>query len=110
MNPENLHIARHLLRRAHEDYARRNDEDLDLIATAYEELCELKGRLDLLTVLCQLTKHPSGDRPDVPLVLIIGAAVGLSDPVVLDFKASAPGRVKPKNSRDLSPVAERSGD
>ncbi|MFQ5714164.1 MAG: hypothetical protein ACE5GU_09040 [Candidatus Scalinduaceae bacterium] len=106
MNPENLHLARHYLRREHERAARNNEDDLDLIATAYEELCSLQGRLDTLTVLCQFFQDQPCHAPDMSFVHVIGAAIGLSDISVLNFKASFSGRVEPQDSADSSTVSK----
>ncbi len=98
MNPENLHLARHFLRREHERAARNNEDNLDLIATGYEELCSLQGRLDTLTVLCQFFQNLPGYAPEMSFIHIIGAAIGLSDASVLNFKASSSGRAQPQSS------------
>jgi hypothetical protein len=96
MDSENLHLARHYLRRAHEEAARTNADDLDLIATAHEEICELKSRLDLISLLCHFTENDFCDGAKVPIICVIGAAIGSSNPVVLNFKASLARGEKPK--------------
>lgn len=106
MNPENLHLARHFLRREHERAARNNEENLDLIATAYEELCSLQGRLDMLTTLCKFSQNHFSDTSDLSLICIIGAAIGLSDSSILDFKTAPPGGVEPQSSSDGSTVSK----
>ena len=88
MNMQSLVLIRHLVRRAHQERAKVGAEDVDLYATAHEELCELIGRLDLLSVLCQIQQRdqPGGAIP-AGLAILIGAAVGSPHPAVLKFKA-----------------------
>lgn len=108
MDPENLHLARHYLRRAHEHAAKYDEEDLSLIATAHEELCALQGRLQLLNRLREFAKDLPGDAEAVSLVEIVSLCVGLSDPAVLDFKA-ATARGVPEGAGDSAAVTESGG-
>lgn len=110
MDPQKLHLARHYLRRAHEKAARENSEDVDYIATAYEEICELMARLDMLTSLCHFQKNVFSSDTDLPLVLIVGAVIGISEHTVLNLKASFSGGEKPERSSDNGSIPHGCGN
>ena len=88
-----LQLTRHLLRRAHEDAVRRKASDLHVYATAHEEICELLGKTDLILTLCNFLENSDSNRSDMFCVGVIGSAIGVSHPLVLNFKASNSGRV-----------------
>ena len=96
-----LHYVRHLLRREHQAAVRRGDEDTDTLASAHEEICELLGTARLLTILCHLSQLQTGDPPNLADVRVIGAAIGLSHPAVLNFKAAAARGMQPQCADDM---------
>ena len=85
---QSLHILRHLARRAHQDAVSRKQDDADVYATAHEELCELLGKTDLVLTLCHLFENHPSDAAHVRETCVIGSVIGVSHPVVLNFKAS----------------------
>jgi hypothetical protein len=102
-----LELARHVLRRAHEDAVRRNDEaDTTQFAAAHEEICELLGKQNLLMALCNLSKDQDRDIPHMAKIGIASAAIGLPHAVVFDLETPTPGWVKPESTGDSSAVAE----
>lgn len=103
-----LQLVRHLLRRAHHDAIRRN-EDVEIYATAHEEMCELLGKAQLLNALCEFTQDVPGDCSHMSIIGVIGAAIGLPHPVILDFEAAAPRGVEPECSGDNGSIREVCG-
>ena len=94
----NLHFARHYLRRAHQEAVRSNNPEVDLIATAHEEICELQARLDVVSLLCHFHEDSHCDTTHVPLVVIVGAIIGTSNPIVLDLKAALARGMQPERT------------
>ena len=101
-----LHIARHLLRRAHEDAAKNKSPDLAVYATAHEEICELLGKTDLILTLCHLLEHESSNASDMFCTSVIGSAIGVSHPLILDFKASFSRGVEPQSTSNTGTITQ----
>ena len=99
-----LQLLRHLARRAHQDAVKTGSPDAELFATAHEEICELLGKTDLLFLLCKLGQDHPGDGAQMRNLNIVGAAIGLPHPVVLDFKAAESAGVQPKSASNLCTV------
>lgn len=118
-----LGLARHLLRRAHEDAVRRleaakrlgNDgspaeAEMTQFAVAHEEICELIGRHTLLIALCNLAKEGHGPSSYLTHIGMAGVAIGLPHPVVFDLETPRLGGVKPKGAGDGAAVVQDGGD
>jgi hypothetical protein len=105
-----LHLARHLLRREHQSAAKTGAENLDVIATAHEEICELLANTTLLSVLCHLSENNLGHGQNFPLTTIMGSAIGLAHPLVLDMEAAATRGVHADSPADGSSIAQRPRD
>lgn len=101
-----LHLLRHMARRSHQDAIRRNAEDAELYATAHEEICELFGKVDLLLTLCHLCEDSPGNTAEMKWILVAGSIIGISHPLVLNFKACESGWPEPQSSCDDPPISK----
>lgn len=104
---QTLHLARHHLRRAHQSAVKRADDDVEIYATAHEEICELLGKVRLLAVLCHFKKDDLCDYANVSLVGIVGAAIGGSTAAILNLESAATGNVGPQSTSNGSPIPKR---